>query len=215
MICPVTTVLFDLDGTLIDSVGLIVESYRHTARVHLDRDVPESHFLAGLGRPLHVEFATLTDDPDEVAAMVQTYREFNLKRHDELVTAYPGAVAAVDFLVGRNARLGIVTSKIGGTAQRGLDVAGFPDVFEVLVGSGDVERHKPHPEPVLLALEMMKTSAGNSVYVGDSPFDLIAGRDAGTRTAAAMWGPFPREQLLACEPDFVFESPSELEQLLA
>jgi len=211
---PIETVLLDLDGTLIDSVSLILESYRHTTRIHLGRDIPDSHFLAGLGRPLHVEFATFTEDPAEIDAMVTTYREFNLDRHDQLVSEYPGAVSAVVRLVESGIRVGIVTSKLRETAQRGLDVAGFPDIFEVLIGSGQVDNHKPHPEPIHRALESMGVPAHTAVYVGDSPHDLVAGREAGTRTAAATWGPFDREQLMECDPDYVLDVPADLQSLL-
>lgn len=207
------TALFDLDGTLIDSIELIRRSYAHTLRAHRDFEPPLEFWLQGLGRPLRWQFEHFTQDPAEIEAMVATYRAFNLAHHDALVGEFPGALAAVRELKERGVKLGIVTSKMRAGAQRGLKHCGFEGLFEVIVGADDVEQHKPHPAPVLLALEQLGASADGAVMVGDSPHDLASGRAAGALTAAVAWGPFPREQLLATAPDRWLETPSEIATL--
>lgn len=202
-------VLFDLDGTLIDSVELILSSYRHTLQVHRGEIPPDDVWLAGLGTPLWVQFRHFTDDPAEIDAMIATYREHNLAHHDAMVRPYPGVKEAVRTLRDR-ARLALVTSKLRSGALRGLDRVGMGDWFEVVVAADDVERTKPDPEPVLRALEALGAPAARAVFVGDSPHDLVAGRAAGVRTAAVLWGPFPRRQLAEARPDYWIEDPDAL-----
>ncbi len=209
----ITTVLFDLDGTLIDSIELIRRSYAHTLYVHRGVELDASTWLAGLGRPLRWQFAHFTTDEREIDAMIATYRVFNLEHHDAMVVAYPGAVDAVRALKERGLALAIVTSKLNAGAVRGLDHAGYRDVFDVIIGVDDVVEHKPHPAPVLAALTKLGRDASSAVMVGDSPHDLASGRAAGTRTAAVSWGPFPRSELESSNPDVWLETPDAIARL--
>ncbi|MDP6538565.1 MAG: HAD-IA family hydrolase [Planctomycetota bacterium] len=209
-----TTILFDLDGTLIDSVDLILASYRHTLRVHRSVDLPPEHFRPGLGRPLLEQLGSVTSDEAELAAMVETYRAHNHEHHDGAVRAYPGVVSALGALTRSGVALGIVTSKNAATAWRGLECCGLAEHFAVLVGSDDVERHKPDPAPVLAAVERLASARERTVFVGDSPQDLRAGRRAGVRTAAAAWGPFAPAELEAEGPDAWLEAPAAIPGLL-
>ena len=208
-----STILFDLDGTLIDSIELILGSYRHTMLKHRGEAPADDFWLAGLGTPLRSQFRALTDDEGEIEAMVHTYRSYNLANHDAMVCEYPGVRDAVVGLNRRGARLGIVTSKMRAGALRGLGVCRYDGLFEVVVGSDDVERHKPDPEPVLKALELLGVEPPMAVFVGDSPHDMASGRAAGVATAAALWGPFPRASLEPVEPDYWLTTPMDLEAL--
>jgi pyrophosphatase PpaX len=210
-----TTFLFDLDGTLIDSIELILRSYRHTMRTHRGEEPADAHWMEGLGTPLWVQFRRFTDDPVEIDAMVATYRAYNLAHHDELVRPYEGVVEAVRALRRRGRPLGLVTSKMRSGAMRGLVRASLDDAFDVIVGADDVTHPKPHPEPVRLALERLGTPASDAVFVGDSRHDLVAGRAAGVKTAAALWGPFDRSHLEDLAPDYWLERPADLSLLTA
>ena len=207
-------VLFDLDGTLIDSTRLIVESYHHTMRVHRGKTFPDAEWIQGLGTPLRVQFRRFTDDPDEVQAMIATYREWNLAHHDEMVRAFPGAVDAVRALKDGGAKLGIVTSKNRHGVAIGLRLGGFEGLFGTIVTSDDLEASKPDPAPVVAALASVGEPAGATLFVGDSPHDIAAGRDAGTRTAACLWGPFARDVLAAERPDHFLDSFPDLPPLV-
>jgi pyrophosphatase PpaX len=206
----VSTILFDLDGTLIDSVELILNSYRHTLRVHRGTIPPDAVWLEGLGTPLKVQFRKFTDDPAEIDAMVATYRAYNLANHDNAVREFPGVREAVEELSRRRVRLGVVTSKMREGAYRGLRKCGYDGLFEVVVGADDVERPKPDPEPVRHALRLLDVAAAQAVFVGDSPHDLVAGRAAGVQTAAVLWGPFPRSALEPQAPDHWIAKPGHL-----
>ncbi|UCG85699.1 MAG: HAD-IA family hydrolase [Gemmatimonadota bacterium] len=205
--------LFDLDGTLIDSIDLIFASYRHTLSQHHGSAPPDEVWLAGLGTPLRQQLRPFARNQDEVEAMVATYRDFNFAHHDAMVRPFPGTRAAVEQLKARGLGLAVVTSKARNGLQRGLNVCGLDDLFEVVVAADDVTLHKPDPAPVLHALDFLGVEAGRSVFVGDSPHDMEAGRRAGTRTAAALWGPFSREQLADHSPDFWLTRTAEVVDL--
>jgi pyrophosphatase PpaX len=162
-----------------------------------------------------VQFRRFTEDPAEIDAMVATYRAYNLAHHDELVRPYEGVVEAVRALKRRGRPLGLVTSKTRSGAMRGLVRASLQDAFDVIVGADDVTHPKPHPEPVQLALERLGASASGAVFVGDSRHDLVSGRAAGVKTAAALWGPFDRSHLADLEPDYWLETPRDLTLLTA
>lgn len=208
-----TTVLFDLDGTLIDSIDLILSSYRHTLETHRGHVPPDEVWLEGLGTPLWEQFRRFTDDRNEIEAMVATYRAHNLRHHDEMVREYPGVRDAVERLRARGFRLGIVTSKLRDGAVRGLRCCGYDDVFDVLVCADDVNRTKPHPEPVDKACTALGAQPEATVFIGDSPHDLVAGRAAGVATGAVLWGPFARTELAPHAPNYWFETPGELTHL--
>src|SRR5438128_6811110 len=168
--------------------------------------------MKGLGTPLWVQFRDWSEDPKEIQAMVATYREFNLANHDRMVRPYAGVAEQVRRLKQCGKTLGLVTSKLRSGAERGLRVAGLEDSFDVVVGSDEVEHPKPHPEPVLTALERLGAPAAGAVFIGDSRHDLECGRAAGVKTAAVLWGPFDRSELEDLAPDYWLERPESLAQ---
>jgi pyrophosphatase PpaX len=202
--------LFDLDGTLLDSVDLILRAYRTAVETHLGFSPPDSQILDRLGMPLEAQLAAFSADPDDIVAMRAIYREFYRRHHDQNVREFPGARESVRALKARGARLGVVTSKRRSGTRRGLEICGFDGLFDAIVTAEDVTRHKPDPTPVLRALELLEVEPASTVFVGDSPQDLIAGRSAKVPTAAALWGPFPREALEPHQPDFWLTRPEEI-----
>jgi len=198
-------VLFDLDGTLADTVGLILECYRHTMTVHRGAPLPDAPWLATIGTPLREQLAAFASGPEEVAAMAETYVAYQHEIHDDLVAPFPGAVELLAELRGLGVKVGVVTSKRQGMATRTLERCGLGGAYDVLVGADAVERPKPDPEPVRVARARLGLDGDDprrTLFVGDSPFDLKSGRDAGTRTGAALWGPFERSVLALDEPDY-------------
>jgi len=208
------TVLFDLDGTLIDSVDLIVDSYLHVHSTHGLPPTTREEILAGMGRPLRSIFGAMTDDPVTMDQWIATYREYNLAHHDQRVTAYPGVVQMVRQIRAAGFRTGLVTSKNRYGAERGLTLVGLADAIEVIVGADDVVHPKPHPEPVERALRLLEVAADGCLFVGDSHHDVFSGRAAGVGTVGVTWGPFDRAHLEASAPDFYCDTPAELLALL-
>ena len=209
----IRTVLFDLDGTLIDSVELILASYRHMLAAHGMPPMSDAEWLGGIGTPLTAQFARWDDGRGMVEALIATYREFNLANHDRMVRAFPGVLDAVRELRAAGRATGVVTSKVTGSARRGLAWVGLEEMMDVLVCADQVTNPKPHPEPVELAVRLLGADPRTTVYVGDSIHDLHSGRGAGVLTAAALWGPFRRAELEPAGPDFWLEHPSEIARL--
>ncbi len=164
----------------------------------------------GLGTPLRQQLSAVCEDPVLIEAMVATYREYHFAHHEDSVKPYPDVVDVVAALAGRGARLGVVTSKLRSGAERGLKVSGLMGFFDTIVSADDVSRAKPHPEPVLAALERLGVQARDAVFIGDSPHDIVAGRDACVSTAGVLWGPFSREDLTRASADFLLESPAQI-----
>ena len=210
----IQTVLFDLDGTLIDSIRLILDSYHHTLAAHGVPPRTDDDWLRGVGTPLSVQFAEWRDDLGKVEAMVATYRAYNLAHHDRMVTVYPGVVAAVEAIRAAGRRTGLVTSKNRQGALRGLTLVRLEAMMDVLVCADEVTNPKPDPEPVEKAVALLGADPATTVYVGDSIHDMVSGRAAGVRTAAALWGPFGREHLELASPDYWLETPADLVTLL-
>jgi pyrophosphatase PpaX len=210
---PLTTFLFDLDGTLLDSIDLILRSYRHTMRVHRGIEPPDDVWMQGLGTPLWVQFRHWTEDPGEIEAMVATYRAYNMEHHDTLARPYEGVVDAVNKLQAAGRRLGLVTSKMRSGALRGLQLLGLEHAFDAIVAADEVTHPKPHPEPVLKALDLLAAPPAEAVFIGDARHDIACGRAAGVKTAAVLWGPFDRAHLADLAPDYWLEKPEDLSTL--
>jgi pyrophosphatase PpaX len=164
--------------------------------------------LAGVGRPLMQQMRDLS--AEHAQELYDVYREYNHRRHDELIRGYEGVAEVLDELRAAGRRLGIVTSKSHDTTQMAFRAVGLREHFEVVVTASDTTEHKPSPAPLLLCLERFGAGAAGSLYVGDSPFDIEAGRAAGMATAAVSWGVFGRDELLAARPDHWLERPDEL-----
>jgi pyrophosphatase PpaX len=203
------TVLFDLDGTLIDSVRLILDSYHHTLAAHGLPPRTDADWLEGIGTPLSVQFAAWHDS-GLLDALIATYREYNLKHHDRMVTVYPGVVDVIQELKREGLATGLVTSKNRSGAVRGLTLARLESLMDVLVCADEVDNPKPHPEPVEKAVRLLDADPAATIYVGDSIHDMRSGRAAGVRTAAVLWGPFGRSHLEGAQPDYWLEKPDDL-----
>ncbi|MBX3173710.1 MAG: HAD-IA family hydrolase [Gemmatimonadaceae bacterium] len=192
-------VLFDLDGTLVDSIGLLIASmeYAYEGRA-LRPSVREWTNL--IGTPLDQMLGLWAEDEADVARLRARYREHQLEHHDRMVTAYPGTVDSVRALHAEGFTLGVVTSKLETGARRALKLIGVEECFTTVVGIEATTRHKPEPEPVLEALSRLGVPAARAVFVGDSTHDMHAGNAAGVETAAVLWGPYSRTDLEPTKP---------------
>jgi pyrophosphatase PpaX len=208
-------VIFDLDGTLIDTVELILVSFRHATRVVLGEALPDDVMMAGVGMPLRQQMADFVpDDPDKAAELLRVYREFNGAEHDAMVREYPGTEEVLTELQRRGLPMGVVTSKGTPMTLRGLKLFDLERYFGVVVTADDVTLHKPDPHPLLHCAQLLGVDIARCVYLGDSPHDMEAALAAGALAAAALWGAFTPEQVLAPGPDVALSSIAELPPLL-
>ena len=213
---PFAAVLFDLDGTLLDSVELIVESYRHTLAAHGLPPRERADVLLGLGQTLEDQFRRWYGEDAPIDALVQTYIAHNRDVHDDWVKPFDGLGAVVERLHNAGVPLAVVTSKRGAGARRGLAALGLTERFEVVVAGDDVARPKPDPEPVRLALRQLgDPDPARVVFVGDATHDVAAGRAAGVVTVAVTWGSGTRDALVAAEPTHLVDSVADLDALLS
>jgi pyrophosphatase PpaX len=202
-------VLFDLDGTLVDSGGIILASMRHAAETVLAREIPDDELMAAVGGPGLLEQMRALD-ATRVDELVATYVEHNEPLHASLEPC-AGMGDVLGRLAAEGRRLGIVSAKRRATIALAFDVTGIERYFEVVVGSDDTERHKPHPQPILHALDLLGARPEQAAYVGDSPFDVAAGKAAGTFAVAVTWGGIHDEgRLHAAEPDAIVHNAEEL-----
>ena len=205
------TVLFDLDGTLIDSGAIILASFRHATQTVLRREIPDAELAALVGGSnIHDQMRSI--DAAQVDELVRVYREHNEPLHDEL-EAFEGIEHVLAELRRQGRRLGIVTAKRRKTVELAFAVLPLERYFDVVVNSDMTERHKPDPEPVLAALERLGAEPANAAFVGDSPFDVASGKAAGVFTVAVAWGNIHPIENLA-EADVLVESPAQLLEVL-
>ncbi|HDY69549.1 MAG TPA: HAD family hydrolase [Actinobacteria bacterium] len=203
--------LFDLDGTVIDTIELISRSFRHASRVMLGEVLPDEVLLANVGQPLMKQMEVLGGE--RAGEWYETYREFNHRKHDEFIRPYQGVEAVLAELRRRGAGLAVVTSKSRETVDMAFRCIPIEGYFDTVVTADDTDRHKPDPQPVQLAMRRLDLLTDESVYIGDSPFDIEAGHAACVATAAVGWGLFTPVRLKEMEPDFYFEEPDEILQL--
>lgn len=200
-------VLFDLDGTLIDSVGLILASMRHATAEVLGEPLPDEVLMRNVGVPLHVQMAEFSEP--HANELLVAYRAHNAIVHDELLCDYPGTLEAVRRVAATGVRLGIVTSKSRPVAERGIEHCGLGEPFDVLVAMEDTELHKPDPAPLVLAMERLGVAPERCAYVGDAAQDMLAARAAGVLAVAALWGVHPAGRVTAPGVDLAYSTLGE------
>jgi pyrophosphatase PpaX len=203
------TVLFDLDGTVVDSGAIILASMRHATREVLGRDYSDHELLQAVGGPgLEAQMSALA--PDHVERLVDVYRAHNEPLHDEL-EACAGMEDVLVRLHEEGRQLGIVTAKRRSTVELAFDRVPLGHLFQTIVGGDETERHKPDPEPLLLATERLGADPADTAYVGDSPFDMRAAKAVGMFSVAVTWGRIhDRSRLEAEEPDAIVDTAEEL-----
>jgi pyrophosphatase PpaX len=206
-------VLFDLDGTVVDSGAIILASMRHATREVLGSEHTDDELMRAVGGPgLEAQMAAFA--PDRIEELVTVYRAHNEPLHDEL----EACVGMEDVLVrlreeGR--RLGVVTAKRRATVELAFASVPLGHLFETVVGGDETERHKPDPEPLLLAAKRMGADPKETAYVGDSPFDVGAAKAAGMYAIAVTWGGIhDRAKLEQAEPDAIVDTAEELLELV-
>ena len=211
----INTVLFDFDGTLVNTNDVIVASWQHTYMHYLGREETLEKITACFGEPLLLtmerEFPEV--DPEESA---EVYRRYQREYADELVKIFPGIKELLEELCKAGYRMGIVTSRTRESAQRYMDMFGIGPYFEAMVTREDTDIHKPNPEPILLCLDRMGITADEAIMVGDSPFDIKCANNAEVKSILVDWritgdGESP---IADAVEDYTIAEPAELMEVL-
>ncbi|AEF94686.1 HAD-superfamily hydrolase, subfamily IA, variant 3 [Desulfotomaculum nigrificans CO-1-SRB] len=208
----IKTVLFDFDGTLADSLPLIRRTYQ---RVFDQMNVPwdDVKVMKTVGLPLR-QIAIKFVGEERHTEFFQLYQHYYAIEHDNMTRAYPGTLEMLADLKGNGCRMGVVTSKSHRVVMRSINFLGLERYFDVFIGAEDVTKHKPQPEPILKALELMGEPAATAAYVGDSPFDIMAGKRAGVVTIGVTWGISDRDELVGHEPDYILDTWADLVKII-
>ena len=201
-------VLFDLDGTLIDSIDHIVDCWQYTVRTVLGREMARAEVLPTIGRHLLTCFEEVA--PGRSEELYNVYREYEAAAHDRRIKLVPGTRETLDSLKSLSVPVGVVTSKGLEIANRGLGLFDLGRYFDTLVTREDTERHKPYPDPLLVGAQRLGVAPERTVYVGDSSVDVLAGKAAGMVTAWVAWGADKPGSVDGVEPDYVLTSMSEV-----
>jgi pyrophosphatase PpaX len=203
--------LFDLDGTLLDSIEGIVASFAFALDTHMPGHPYTRHdLIMKIGEPLPVQMQQLARGDAALASrMVASYREHN-RRLLPTFELYPDVALALDALSARGFRLGLVTSKARASAAVSLERHDLARRFPLVMTSDDTARHKPDPMPLTVAAARLGLDPAEILYVGDSVHDVNCAHGAGCIAAAALWGPFDPEDLKRLAPRYLVRSMLDL-----
>lgn len=205
---PITTLLFDFDGTLMDTNELIIRSYQHVLDKHYPGKYKRSDILPFLGPPLSEAFSTV--DPQRVEEFIVEYRAWNKKMHDELASEFDGVSGTLKLLKAAGFKMAIVSTKRNDMLVRGLELLDADGVFDAVIGLDDVTKAKPDPEPILLALDRLGATVDEALMIGDNSHDIEGGKNAGVRTAGVAWSAKGEVFLQTFQPNYMLQHISDL-----
>jgi len=208
----IKTVLFDLDGTIIDTNELIIESFKYTIERHLGYIIKPEDVTPYFGEPLPITLKRFSQDKWEL--MLDTYRQYNEFNHDKYTKIRKDVKEALEFMHKKGIKMGIVTSKRRELAIRGLRIFDLEKYFKVIVALEDTEKHKPNPDPILKALELLNANKEETLMVGDSPYDILCASNAGVKSAAVKWTILPFNLLEEAKPDYVINDMLEILKII-
>lgn len=206
--------LFDLDGTIIDTYDVILLSMRHAMRTVLGKEYSDQQLMKKVGQPLRTQMSDYARSEEECEELLRVYRAYQAQIHDDSVRSFSGTQDTLEVLKQAGYPLGIVTSKMHDPALHGLRFCGLDGYFSCLVGADDCTKHKPDPFPVVQGAGLLGVEAKDCMYIGDSPYDIQAGNAAGAVTVAALWGMFAEAELKKERPDHSCEHIADIIPLL-
>jgi len=209
----IETVLFDLDGTIIDTNDLIIETFLYVLKDHTPPTFNREQIIPYMGQTLESQMRQFTGQED-VTPYVDAYRKYNRERHDELVREFPYVLEVIENLQRHGIKLGVVTTKVRETTERALKMFGLHPYLGTIVTVLDVQNPKPHPEPVLLAMEQLGANPATTLMVGDSPADIQAANAAGAISVAVSWSLKGEAALAPYEPKHVIHDMRDLYTLV-
>ena len=210
-----TTVLFDFDGTIMDTNRLIINSWQHTFRTLEGRERSEAEIIAILGEPLMLSMGNLLPQiPPQEA--VEIYRGYQHGNFADEISLFPGMDKLIRDLNDRGYKMGIVTSRMTNTTLQGLDKFGLREYFSSIVTCDHTTKHKPDPEPVFIALDQLSSKPEESLMIGDTKFDILCARNAGVTSVLVSWALAMSEEDRTglYQPEHILEKAEDLFHIL-
>lgn len=211
----IDTVIFDFDGTVMDTNNVILNSWQHTFRTLENREEKPETIIKTFGEPLELTMKNFFPDVP-VEESIAIYRSYHYDNFGKLISVFPGMKELIRELKDKNYKLGLVTSRLRKTTMQGLEAYGLLPYFEVIVTADDTTKHKPDPEPLNIALEKLGAAPENSVMVGDTMFDILCARHAGVKSVLVSWSMAVTEEEKNGQdrPDYIIEKAEDLKEIL-
>ena len=213
----IDTVLFDFDGTVMNTNDVILQSWQHTFRTLRGREEDPEVLLKTFGEPLETTMKKFFPEMP-VEESIEVYRSFHYDNFGDLISVFPGMDDLIAEVKRRGYRLGLVTSRLYNTTMQGLEKYGLKEYFDVIVTANDTTKHKPDPEPVNITLEKLGAKPENSIMLGDTLFDLLCAKNAGVRSVLVSWSLAlsgkTKEDLGDAAPDYILEKPEDLLEII-
>lgn len=209
---PITTLLFDFDGTLLDTNELIIQTFQYVLGNHYPGKYERIDILPFLGPTLYESFDSV--EPEKTEQLIEEYRAWNKSMHDELSIEFDGVSETMRLLKAAGMKMAIVSTKRKDMIMKGLELLDVEGVFDEVIAMDDVTKTKPDPEPILLALERLGANADEALMIGDNYHDIVGGQNAGVRTAGVAWSAKGEAFLQTFNPDYMLQHISELLQLV-
>lgn len=209
----ITTILYDYDGTLFDTLEIIMASWQHAYKHYFGKEMPREHIEKTFGEPL---VRTIQRDfPNEdVQEVIEVYRSVANTKFGELITVFPGMSEVIKVLHSKGYKQGIVTSRIRFSTVLGLDQFDLSQYMDGIICADDTTKHKPDPEPILLALDKLGARPEEAVIIGDSPYDINGGKNAGIKTALVSWALLDDEEKQALKPDYLIQEAKDILEII-
>ncbi len=208
------TILFDLDGTLIQTPTIILDAFKKTFEKYLPSvELKDSELSNFLGQTLWQTFGFYTDDQDMLDEMIAYYRSVSHEMIESGLYAYPNAKKTIQYLKRQGCKIGIVTSKMREVASYHLKLTDLFDDIDGIIGYEDAIEHKPNPEPILNALKLFQTKKEDAIYIGDHENDIIAAKKAGIESCAVTYSLRLKEMLFE-QPEYVIDDLENLEDII-
>jgi pyrophosphatase PpaX len=210
----IKAVLFDLDGTLLDTNELVYRSFNYIFNEKLNLNFDKNKIGENYGRPLEESFSKITENKEEIESLIKEYRKYNLEIHDDLCRPFIGTEILLKFLKENGIKIGIVTSKKEDVAKRGLEISNLMKYIDIFVSPEHTKKHKPDGEPVTYALEKLGVKREEAIMVGDSPYDLLSGKNAGVKTCGVNYTMIDINELKQVNPDYFIDNPTDLIKII-
>ena len=205
----INTVLFDFDGTIMDTYEVIISSWQHTFKTIDGKERPVSEILKTIGEPLDYTIANLYPAAD-IGEVLEIYRSYHRDNFGERIKLFPGMKELLCSLKDKGYKLGLVTSRLTNTTMEGLEKYEIKEYFDVVITADDTTKHKPDPEPINTALEKLGARRGESIMVGDTNYDILCAKNAGVKSVLVGWALTAPEHT----PDHVIEKAEDLFEIL-
>lgn len=211
----IKTILFDFDGTVANTNRLIIDSWQHVFRTVHGKEADEADIKATFGEPLGISMVKNFPDMNPEDA-IDMYRSHQKDIYEEMIEPFPGMVELLKGLKEKGYQVGIVTSRLRNSTMIGLRKFGLAETADCIVTCEDTDKHKPDPEPALIALEKLSAKAEETLMVGDSMFDIKCAHNAGIKAVMVGWAEAITETDLTGpdRPEYCIEKAEDLYDIL-